>query len=65
MGNGSVRRVPDTDAYARMLYLSDFLREPVIRSAIQALQLPSSSRGLDAGCGIGRRSGTGRACDRP
>ena len=46
-------KVPDTDTYAHKLYLSDFLREPVIRSAIQALQLPSGSRGLDAGCGIG------------
>jgi demethylmenaquinone methyltransferase/2-methoxy-6-polyprenyl-1,4-benzoquinol methylase len=27
--------------------------EPTICSAIQALQLPSGSRGLDAGCGIG------------
>ncbi|MBA7653520.1 2-phytyl-1,4-beta-naphthoquinone methyltransferase [subsurface metagenome] len=41
------------DTYAHKLHLSDFLREPVIRSAIQALQLPSGSRGLDAGCGIG------------
>jgi len=41
------------DTYARKLYLSDFLREPVIRSAIQALQLPSGSLGLDGGCGIG------------
>ena len=44
---------PDMDNYAHKLYLSDFLREPVIRSAIRALQLPSGSRGLDAGCGIG------------
>lgn len=29
------------------------LREPVIRSAIQALSLPLASRGIDAGCGIG------------
>ena len=29
------------------------LREHVLRSAIQALQLPPGSRGLDAGCGIG------------
>ena len=41
------------DTIAHKLYLSDFLREPAIRSAIQALQLPSGSRGLDAGCGIG------------
>jgi len=42
-------KVPDMDTYAHKLYLSDFLREPAIRSAIQALQLPSGSRGLDAG----------------
>jgi len=41
------------DTIAHKLYLSDFLREPVIRDAIQALQLPPGSRGLDAGCGIG------------
>jgi len=41
------------DTYAHKLYLADLLRESVIRSAIQALQLPSGSRGLDAGCGIG------------
>jgi demethylmenaquinone methyltransferase/2-methoxy-6-polyprenyl-1,4-benzoquinol methylase len=29
------------------------LVEPVIRSAIQALQLPPGSRGLDVGCSIG------------
>ena len=29
------------------------LREPVLRSAIQALQLPIGSHGLDGGCGIG------------
>ena len=44
---------PDTDTYAHMLFLSGFLRESVIRSAIQALKFPQGSRGLDAGCGIG------------
>jgi ubiquinone/menaquinone biosynthesis C-methylase UbiE len=44
---------PDAGTYAHKLYLSDFLREPLIRSAIQALRLPPGSRGLDAGCGIG------------
>jgi len=48
-----VRETPDTDDYAHMLALSGVLREPVIRAAIQALKLPSGSRGLDAGCGIG------------
>ena len=51
--NSILSAVPDPDTYAHRLYLSNFLREPVIRSAIQALQLPLGSRGLDAGCGIG------------
>jgi demethylmenaquinone methyltransferase/2-methoxy-6-polyprenyl-1,4-benzoquinol methylase len=29
------------------------LREPIFRAAIQAVRLPSGSRGLDAGCGVG------------
>ncbi len=41
------------DAYAQQLAVCNPLIEPVIPSAIQALQLPSGSRGLDAGCGIG------------
>ncbi len=41
--------------YLRMLLLADFLREPA-RQAIQVLQLPPGSRGLDAGCGIGRHT---------
>ncbi len=45
--------MPDTDYHVQMLRVSNPLREPVLRSAIQALQLPSGSRGLDAGCGIG------------
>ena len=46
-------QLPDVDTHAEMLRLADFLREPVIRSAMRALQLPSGSLGLDAGCGIG------------
>ncbi|TET97077.1 MAG: methyltransferase type 11, partial [Dehalococcoidia bacterium] len=41
------------DAYAQRLAVSNPLSEAVIPSAIQALQLPRGSRGLDAGCGIG------------
>jgi ubiquinone/menaquinone biosynthesis C-methylase UbiE len=44
---------PDMDAYARKLAVSNPLADPVVRSAIQALQLAPGSRGLDAGCGIG------------
>jgi ubiquinone/menaquinone biosynthesis C-methylase UbiE len=45
--------VTDTDTYANMLRLSNILRGPALRTAIQTLQLPTGSRGLDAGCGIG------------
>jgi len=34
-------------------YQFNRLRAPVLRSAIQFLQLPSGSRGLDVGCGVG------------
>lgn len=40
-------------SYAEKLFCASVLRESVLRSAIQALPLPSGSRGLDAGCGIG------------
>ena len=44
------------DAYAWKLYRSDPVRRSIIRQAIDHLQLPASSRGLDAGCGIGLQS---------
>jgi demethylmenaquinone methyltransferase/2-methoxy-6-polyprenyl-1,4-benzoquinol methylase len=43
----------DIDAYIQRMAVSNPLMEPTVYSAIQALQLPSGSRGLDAGCGIG------------
>ncbi|MEW6403885.1 MAG: methyltransferase domain-containing protein [Chloroflexota bacterium] len=43
----------DTDLYIQRLLESNPLREPLLRSIIQALQLPPGSHGLDAGCGIG------------
>jgi SAM-dependent methyltransferase len=46
----------DTEAYVRSLLVTDPLIEPVIRAAIGALQLPSGSQGLDAGCGIGSQA---------
>jgi len=46
----------ETGAYLQKLAVTHVLREPAIRSAIQALQLPPGSRGLDAGCGIGLHS---------
>ena len=51
--NSIVSEDPDTDSYEHSLEITRFLREPAIPLAIQALQLPPGSRGLDAGCGIG------------
>ncbi len=48
---GSV--IPETERYAYLLSVSNPLRAPVVRAAIQALRLPMGSCGLDAGCGIG------------
>ena len=41
------------DRYLSSLLVTNPLVAPTTRSAIQALQLPVASRGLDAGCGIG------------
>ncbi|MBN1286652.1 MAG: class I SAM-dependent methyltransferase [Anaerolineae bacterium] len=43
----------ETGAYLQKLIESNYLREPVIRSVIRALELPAGSRGLDVGCGYG------------
>ena len=51
--NQSSENVYDMDDYISRLFWTNHLTEPAIRSAIQALQLPSGGRGLDAGCGIG------------
>jgi demethylmenaquinone methyltransferase/2-methoxy-6-polyprenyl-1,4-benzoquinol methylase len=45
--------MPDIDDVVQMGYVFNSLREAVFRSAIRALQFPSGSQGLDAGCGIG------------
>jgi ubiquinone/menaquinone biosynthesis C-methylase UbiE len=45
--------IPETEAYARRLARLDPLRSSAMRAAIEALQLPEGSRGLDVGCGIG------------
>ncbi len=39
--------------YATQLYLSDFLRKPLVRRIIDTLDLPPGSKGIDIGCGIG------------
>ncbi|MCD4751433.1 MAG: class I SAM-dependent methyltransferase [Thermoanaerobaculales bacterium] len=43
----------DLETYLDKLVLSQPLRDPAIRQAIRAFELPDGSRGLDAGCGIG------------
>ena len=43
----------DTDAYMQSLSTANPLRRSTLRAAIETLQLPAGSRGLDAGCGIG------------
>lgn len=43
----------DTDTYLQRLEESNPLREPLLRTVVQALRLPLGSRGLDVGCGIG------------
>lgn len=43
----------DIKSLVELAHTSNHLREPILRSAIQALQFPIGSRGLDAGCGIG------------
>jgi len=46
----------NVDATIQRLLEANPLREPVLRLAIQALQLPPGSHGLDVGCGIGLQS---------
>lgn len=43
----------DTDSYMHSLLVANPLRASTLRAAIDTLQLPLGSRGLDAGCGIG------------
>jgi ubiquinone/menaquinone biosynthesis C-methylase UbiE len=43
----------DPSGYIEKLKVTDPLREPVLRYAVAALELPLGSSGLDVGCGIG------------
>ncbi len=43
----------ETNLYIQRLLEADPLRKPLLDSAIESLNLPPGSRGLDAGCGIG------------
>ena len=57
--------MPDIDHFVQMASVSNPLREPILRSAIQALQFPLGGRGLDAGCGIGFRLTGYRSLEAP
>ncbi|MEW6554685.1 MAG: methyltransferase domain-containing protein [Actinomycetota bacterium] len=48
--------VPRSHDYAWKLYVTEPFRRTYLRAAIDALGLPTGSRGLDAGCGIGLQS---------
>jgi len=45
--------MPNVDTLVQMAWAMNSLRESVLRAAIEALELPPGSRGLDAGCGLG------------
>ena len=45
--------MPDSKSYIAMALQANPIREPMLREAIQALNLAPGSQGLDAGCGIG------------
>ena len=46
----------DIEDLVRVARVTNRLREPALRSAIEALRLPSGSHGLDAGCGVGHQT---------
>lgn len=45
--------MPNPNPYIQKALEADAIRKPVLEEAIQSLQLPKGSHGLDAGCGIG------------
>jgi len=51
--NSTESTVHNSDTYLKSLMVTNPLQEPIFRRAIHALNLPSGSRGLDVGCGIG------------
>jgi len=48
--------MPDIGTFIKKAEEFNPLKEPIVRSAVQALQIPLGSKGLDAGCGIGYQS---------
>jgi ubiquinone/menaquinone biosynthesis C-methylase UbiE len=43
----------DPTSYMENMYLSSPVQEPLVRQVVQAIELPTGSCGLDAGCGVG------------
>ncbi len=43
----------DTDYFVEIAFIFSHFRQDIIRSAIEALNFPTGSRGLDAGCSLG------------
>jgi ubiquinone/menaquinone biosynthesis C-methylase UbiE len=43
----------DPASYMEKLYLSNPVQEPLVSQVVQAIELPTGSCGLDAGCGVG------------
>jgi len=66
MGNED-RKAPDMDTYAQMLSLSNFLREPTLRSAAPFGEPRTGCRmrNWQSYLVVGGGSGTRRACHRP
>jgi demethylmenaquinone methyltransferase/2-methoxy-6-polyprenyl-1,4-benzoquinol methylase len=48
-----MEKMTDINAYIQRLLEANPLREPLLRSIIQTLQLSPGSHGLDVGCGVG------------
>jgi len=46
----------DIQQYADRLTVTDPLREPIVRAALETLQPRRGSRGLDVGCGVGTQA---------
>ena len=54
--DNSTSMSPDLETYVRRLKETNLLRESILYSAIQTLNLTDGSKDLDAGCGIGLQS---------
>lgn len=54
--NATIHVSSEIKSYLQRLIESDPLQEPVVRSAILALDLSHGSRGLDVGCGYGAQT---------